>query len=256
MVEQARLFSEEQLEKIKILERVGHPDHLHRSTLKRSSPLQETYYSHAEKFAKIDLDDKEENFIEVGEFCFHEEASRDRSDGHHTDADQQVPIQEANNSSRQTVEKGTMVCAQWKSDNVNVVSKVGHTERAAVGAETNTLAWKVSTEMDNSSFFEESDDGGSCATSFSLKFGQNSANASNKENEESAANSGSSKQGFGIECSSNSQAKIISDPLLQKLTTSGCNFPSLAPKKTKQSELCSSLRTIDERDLIDDVSNS
>ena len=266
MVEQARLLSQEQLEKMKLLEHSGHPGHLHSSTLKRSSPLQETYYSHAEKFAKIDLDAREKNFMEVREFCFQEETSRDCSGGHHTHVDQQVPIQEPNISTNQTVQKETLVCAQWKSDDFNVVSKVGHCEGPTVGVETNNLTWKVSTEMENSSFFEESDEGGYCATSFCLKFGQKNANALSKENEESAATSGSTKEGFDIESSSDNQAKIKIDPL-QKLhtmitrkenlvPTSGCHFPLLAPKKTRESELCSSLRTIDERDLIVDVSHN
>ena len=266
MVEQARLLSQEQLEKIKILEHTRHPGHLHSSALKRSSPLHETYYSHAEKFAKIDLDATGENFMEVREFCSQEETSRDCSGGHHPHVDQQVPIQEPNINSNQSVQRETLVCAQWKSDNINVVSKVVHSDGSAVGAETNNLTWKVSTEMENSSFFEESDDGGFCATSFCLKFGQKNTNALSKENEESAVTSGSTKEGFGIECSSDNQAKIMLDPS-QKLhtmttqnenllPTSGCKFPLLAPKKTRESELCSSLRTIDGRDLIVDVSHN
>lgn len=259
LVERAHLLSEEQLHEIKKLEQIEHPDQSHRSALKRSSPSHETCGSRAEKFAKIGLDTVEENSIDDHELYLQEETGNDCSDGNRRNADQEVPIQQADSNSNGQAEAkdATILNAQWYGNSDKVTCNVSYSETPALNVKTNTLSWQDSTE-EGKSFHEGSSNGRSpCDKSFCLKFATESNSALGAEN---------TKQAFGISCLTDDQVTISSDPSQKQQTVSvpnehvvpfvACKIPLIPPKTTNERELCSSLRTIDERDLIDDVSVS
>lgn len=225
LVAQARLLPQQQLDEIKKHELNGFNGHCHRPAFKTSSPSQDLSHSRADKFHKIDLEVEEESSFEDNEFYLQEETSRDCS-GDHIDTDQEVPMQEVT---------------------------VDHPER--LSAESNDLTWEASTQT-NTLTQGGSNNGVSCAKSFCSKFAQS---------QENAADSEMTKPGFSISCLTiNNETEIIPDPLQgqEALRTRseyvvpniGYSFPLLPLETGQETELCSFLRNIDERDLIDEVS--
>jgi len=255
LVERAQLLPREQLDEIR---RLGHKEHQAEhcqiSTLKRSSSSHETSGPRTEKFAKIGFDAEGKHFIEDRELYLLEETSDDRGDDHLVKADQEVPKEANNNSSGHLVD--TTAHAQRPEDANSVTFNECCSERPVKNFEINNLSWQGLTGLEKSLSHEESNNERSCAESFCLKFGG--------ENRESPENT---KQGFAFSCLTDEQSKIISDLSRQRqqtVTTSNehvvpniaWNFPLLPPRTTNESDLCSSVRAIGERDLIDDVSNS
>ena len=227
LVTQARLLSQQQLDEINKHELYGFNGHCHRPAFKTSSPSQDTVSnSQADKFHKTDLNAEEEKSLEDSEFYLQEETSHDCCSDH-IGTDQEVPMQEVS---------------------------VDHPER--LSAETNELTWKPSTHTENTLTHGASDNGISCGKLFCSKFAQS---------KETAEDSERTKQGFGISCLTNNEAEIIPDPLQKQedlrtrseyvVPNIGYKFPLLPLEKAQETELCSSLRNIDERHLIDEVSN-
>ena len=247
----------------KKLEHIEHPNKCRRSTLKRNNSLHETSVSRAEKFAKIGIDAQEENSSEDHEFYVQEETSNNCSDGPNVYADQEVPIQEVSSCSSRQAEKDANLHAHESADNLTF--KVCNFEMATVKDINNDFSWQCSTDFRKASSRDEPNNGGSCSKSFCLKFDEKNQMSLIDGRGEFPAATKSTDQATGVVCSANDQPQMSSGPAEKPQTVIitnehvvpyiACKYPLLPQKMTNESELCSSLRTIDERDLIDDVSN-
>lgn len=264
MAKQAHLLSEEQLEQINEPQHNEHFDQYCRSILKRSSPSNEAFGSSAEKFAKTDLDIEIKNSSEDGEFFTQVETFDDCKNASRICADQEVPIQdeeETSNSTGQTVE----VVDEKMSG--KPVSSIG--ERPYFNLESNTLNRQSSTgdhlHIGKASLYEEPNIERPCTNFFCLTFFQKdqghllSVNFSEKEGSSvngaaktSSVNSEHESGEHKEEPSHNEVQVVLSQsPITYNIE---CKYPPLPEKAPYDTGLCSSLRAIDERALITDVS--
>lgn len=287
MAKQAHLLSEEQLEQINVPQHNEHFDQYCRSILKRSSPSNEAFGSSAEKFAKTDLDIEIKNSIEDGEFFTQVEAFDDCKDDSCICADQEVPIQDEEETSNSTGQAVEVVDEKMSS---KPVSSIG--ERPYFNSESNTLKRQSSTgdhlHFGKASLYEEPVNiEGPCTKFFCMKFQKDqghllSVNYPEKE--------GSSVNGAAKTSSVNSEheggephltdqlgknSELLEKQQIKKNTNKEepshnevqvvlsqspitynieCKYPPLPEKAPYDTGLCSSLRAIDERALITDVS--
>ena len=287
IAKQAHLLSEEQLEQINEPHHNEHFDQYCRSILKRSSPSNETFGSSAEKFAKTDLDIEIKNSSEDGEFFTQVETCDDCKDASRICADQEVPIQDEEETRNS---KGQAVEVVDEKISGKPVSSIG--ERPYSNLESNTLNRQSSSgdhlHIGKASLYEEPNIEGPCTKFFCLKFFQKdqghllSVNSPEKE--------GSSVNGAAKTSSVNSEheggephltyqlgknSELLEKQQIKKNTNKEepshnevqvvlsqspitynieCKYPPLPEKAPYDTGLCSSLRAIDERALITDVS--
>ena len=290
MVKQAHLLSEEQLEQIKESGHNEHFDQRCRSISKRSSPSREVFGSPAEKFAKTDLDIEVENSSVDGEFFFQEETIDDCKDASRIIyADQEVPIQddETSYSTRQAME---VVDEKMSGNPVLKVSSFG--EKPSFNLESNSLNWQSSTgdnfHIEKTPFYEEPNIQGPCTESFCSLWSHK--DHGNLPSVKSSGKKGSSAYGAAKASSMNAEhgvgeprltdqlgkiSKLLETQQILIITNEGepshdevqvvlspspityniaCKYPQLPEKAADDTGLCSSLRAIDERALITDVS--
>ena len=262
-----------------------------RSSLKRNSPLHET--SRPEKFAKMDLDAEIEDASEDSEFFSQEDTIDDCNVGPRFNADQEVPIQEVNiTSTGHAVEN---VDKHLPGNVTSRVSSFGETpslnsENNSLNWQGST---KDHFHIEKAPFYEEQNIVGSSTESFCVKFSEKNDGVVTCEKSldkegwpgcgESRASLTNTKYGGSdprltdqprknSDFTEKQQTVIITkeddlshdevhlvpnqSPVIHHIT---CKYPPL-PQRTpnnnnNNNNLCSSLRAIDERDLITDVSN-
>lgn len=288
MVKQAHLLSDEQLQQLKEPEHSDHPDQCPRSILKRNSALPETSGSPAEKFAKMDLDTEIKTFSEDREFFSQEETIDDCSHHSRINADQEVPFQDENGNSKEQA----VVDEKMLTNAISTVTSFG--ERPSMNPKDNLLKWQGSTEdhfqIEKAPFHEEPKAVGRCTESFCLKFPEKdhddllSKKTPEKEvspaYEEAGDSSTNAKHGGGESRltdqlgknsehseeqqrviirneeesrSSHNEVHVVPNPS-PVIFNIACKYPSLPQRTPYDAGLCSSLRAIDERDLITGVS--
>lgn len=293
MVKQAHLLSDEQLQQMykRGHNEAENSDKCLRSSLKRNSPLHET--SRPEKFAKMDLDAEIEDASEDSEFFSQEDTIDDCNVGPRFNADQEVPIQEVNiTSTGHAVEN---VDKHLPGNVTSRVSSFGETpslnsENNSLNWQGST---KDHFHIEKAPFYEEQNIVGSSTESFCVKFSEKNDGVVTCEKSldkegwpgcgESRASLTNTKYGGSdprltdqprknSDFTEKQQTVIITkeddlshdevhlvpnqSPVIHHIT---CKYPPL-PQRTpnnnnNNNNLCSSLRAIDERDLITDVSN-
>jgi len=279
MVKQAHLLSEEQLEQIK----ESDFDQCYRPTLKRRSLSREAFGSPAEKFAKTALDIDIGKSSEDGEFFSQEETSDDCKDASRIYAEQQIPVQDEEVTSNSTGKAMEVVDEQMSGKAVSKVSSFG--ERPSLNSESNNLNWLSSTGdhlyIENAFFYEErkkgpctfcltfcqKDHGHLMSVNFPEKEGSSAYGAAKASSLNAQQEGGETlltdQLGKDSELLEKQQILIITneeDPshnevqvVLSQSPISyniACKYPPL-PENTGS---CSSLRVIDEKALITDVS--
>ena len=289
MVKQAHLLSEEELDQIKEAEFNEEFDQSYRPTLKRNSPSREALGSPAEKFAKKALDIEMENSREDGEFFSQKETSDDCKYTSRIYADQEVPVQDEEVISNSTGQAVEVVDEQMSGNPVSKVSSFG--ERPSFNSESNNLNWLSSTgdqlHIENAPSYEEPKRG-PCTKSFgssfspkhhghllSVNFPEKEASSAYRAAKASSMNveQGSGETRLTDQLGNNSELlekeqvmmipyeedashNEVQEMLSQSTITYNIAFkyPPLPEKAPSNTGLCSSLRAIDERVLITDVS--
>lgn len=289
MVEEAHLLTEEQIEQIKRQVHNEHSDQYSR-ILKRSSPFHETCGVHVEKFAKMDFDDDIEYSIEDGEFFSQEETNDDCSVGPRINLDQEVPIQNEDDNSKGKAPG--IADVQFPGNTSSTVRSFS--EGTFLNSKSNNLTWQSSTEdhflVEKAPFYEEPNIVESCTESLCPKFSKKNRCPRNNEKrskEEVVSGCVEAKVSItnpelrcGDPCLTADKPAGNSEPFEKEhvliITNEdsthdllhespnrsheihhhiACQYPPSAQRTFNDTDMCSCLRAIGEKDLITDVSS-
>ena len=256
LVEQAHLLSQDQVDKIKLLDDIIDDGLCYRLTLKRCNPSQVSHNLHAEKFLKRNLDAKEEHAIKDDKLWVQRETLLKNSGECRAHCDQEVPTKEDNHLEKQTVRKEKTIKHAKQAESTETITHQDHLEKSKVSSGSDDLTTKVSNHtVQRSSFNGDYSEGDSCTS--------NVCSRCAVKNESTL---GQRTDGNIID--SRNEKEVESFPLLQgvyndETTITPANehavpqteykFPLLPLQTSRQRELCFSLRSINERDLLDEV---
>lgn len=234
MVEKAKLLSEEKLREIKKLAGIKDSERGYMSAYKGN---RETSALRAEKVAAVDLHPQEENTCE-SELEFYTEQETNSpiyTEGLHFYADQEVPFQHlSNDGNSKASENDAVFSAHFHRDSDKPISnEVQQLDVPAVDG-TNRI-----------SQFEES-----AALPCNSTIGSVCLEFAEKAEKGKADRCGEFLGDFspmGLDFEQEQKIMMVTNEYVAS------NCPILPPEITKETDLCSFLRTIDERDLIDEV---
>lgn len=240
MVEKAKLLSEEKLREIKKLAGVEDTERGYRSTYKGN---RETSALRAETVAAIDLLPEEENTCESElEFYTEQETnSCNYTEGLHFYADQEVPFQHlSNDGTNKDSENDADFRAQFHRDcDKPIYNEVQQLDVPVVGGVNRISQFEESTELPYNSSI-----GSVCSYQFRLEF-------ADKAEKGRADRCGEFPGDFSPMALDFEQEQQIMTVTNERVASNSC--PILPPEMTKETDLCSFLRAIDDRDLIDEV---
>ena len=257
LVEQAQLLSQDQVDKIKLLDDIIDDGLCHRSTLKRCNPSQASNNVNAEKFLKRNLDAEEEHTVEDDKLWVQRETLLKNSGECRAHYDQQVPTKEDNHLEKQTVGKEKTINHVNQAESAETITHQARLEKSKVSSGSDDLSTKVSNHtVQRSSFNGDHNKGDSCTNNVCSRCAVKNENTLGQRSDGNTIDS--------------RNKKVESFPLLQgvyndETTISPANehavpqieykFPlRMLPLQTsRQRELCSSLRSINERDLLDEA---
>lgn len=145
LVEQTHLLSQDQLDKIKLLDDIIDNGLCHRLTsVKRCNPSQVSHNLHAEKFFKRNLDAKEEHTIKDDKLWVQRETLLKKSGEYRAHYDQEAPTKEDNHLEKQTVEKEKTINHAKQAESTETITHQVTLEKSKVSSGSDDLTAKVS----------------------------------------------------------------------------------------------------------------
>ena len=239
MVEKAKLLSEERLREIKKLAGIKDSERGYMSAYKGN---RETSALRAEKVAAVDLHPEEENTCE-SELEFYTEQETNSpiyTEGLHFYADQEVPFQHlSNDGNSKASENDAVFSAQFhRTSDKPISNEVQQLDGPAVDGINRISQFEESATLPYNSAI-----GSVCSHQLCLEF----AEKAEKGKADSCGESPGDFSPMGLDFEQEQKIMMVTNEHVAS------NCPILPPEITKETDLCSFLRTIDERDLIDEV---
>ena len=223
--------------------------------MKRCNPSQVSHNLHAEKFFKRNLDAKEEHTIKDDKLWVQRETLLKNSGEYRAHYDQEAPTKEDNHLEKQTVEKETTINHAKQAESTETITHQVNLEKSKVSSGSDDLTAKVSSHtVPRWSFNAVFNKGGSCTNNFCSRCAVKNESTLGQRSDGNTIDS--------------RNIKVESFPLLEgvyndETTIAPANehavpqieykFPLLPLQRSRQRELCFSLRSIKEKDLLDEV---
>lgn len=255
LVEQAHLLSQDQVDKIKLLDDIIDDGLCPRLTLKRRNLSQLSDNLRAEKFFKRNLDVKQGHTTKDDELWVQRETLLHNSGEYRALYDQEVPTKEENRHEKQTVgEEETIKYAQ-RPESTKTIPHQAHLQKSKVSTGKNDLTTKVSSyTVQRSLLHGDCNNGDSCTNKVCSRYALKNESTLAQRSDGNTSDSGNKKlDSFPLLQVVYNDETTITPENEHAVPQIEYKFPLLPLQTSRQRELCSSLRGIDERDLLDEI---